>query len=131
MILVPCCQVKHNMLYLIKFDVISTEISMKPYFTSLNSLFSLLIFADHHLFCHVTLMDSMPECLVKGYILLSTYFKAKTRSNLPLSFLDLVTGEEILICELHHHLMTASYLDSSLQKCCRVKSGTWEIFCKH
>lgn len=42
----------------------------------------------------------MPECFVKGYILLSTYFKVKTSSKLSLSFAGLVTGEEI--CELQH-----------------------------
>lgn len=78
------------------------------YFTSLTSLFCLLKFADHYLFCHVMLMDSMPECFVKGYILLSTYFKVKTSSKLSLSSAGLVTGEEI--CELQHPLKTDSYI---------------------
>lgn len=59
------------------------------------------------------LIDSVPECLIRGYIFLFTYFKAKTRSILSLSLVGLVTGEEI--CELQHLLMTDSVLHSSLQ----------------
>lgn len=59
------------------------------------------------------LIDSVPECLIRGYILLSTYFKAKSRSMLLLSLVGLVTGEEI--SELKYLLMTDSVLHSSLQ----------------
>lgn len=59
------------------------------------------------------LIDSVPECLIRGYILLSTYFKAKSRSMLLLSLVGLVTGEEI--SELKYLSMTDSVLHSSLQ----------------
>lgn len=59
------------------------------------------------------LIDSVPECLIRGYILLPTYFKAKTRSILSLSLVGLITGEEI--SELKYLLMTDSVLHSSLQ----------------
>lgn len=59
------------------------------------------------------LIDSVSECLIRGYILLSTYFKAKSRSMLLLSLVGLVTGEEI--SELKYLLMTDSVLHSSLQ----------------
>lgn len=59
------------------------------------------------------LIDSVPECLIRGYILLPTYFKAKTRSILSLSLVGLITSEEI--SELKYLLMTDSVLHSSLQ----------------
>lgn len=59
------------------------------------------------------LIDSVPECLIRGSILLPMYFKAKTRPALSLSLVGLVTGEEI--SELQHLLMTDSVLHLSLQ----------------